>query len=138
MGQKQPVGPLTNLELRIMKVLWESSPVTVQQVLERIQPQQKFAYTTLQTMLTVLYRKGKVTRKLKGKAYEYAPALSRKKASGMALRDLMKRFFGGSAESLVMSLVENRQLSAEKLGELSRLIEESRLSELSELKERKG
>jgi predicted transcriptional regulator len=132
MGRKQPMGPLTNLELRIMDVLWESSPATVQQVLERIQPQQKFAYTTLQTMLTVLYRKGKVTRKLKGKAYEYAPALSRKKASSMAVRDLMKRFFGGSAESLVMSLIQNRQLSADKLGELTRLIEESELKERKE------
>ncbi|HZR28198.1 MAG TPA: BlaI/MecI/CopY family transcriptional regulator [Terriglobales bacterium] len=125
MGRKQPSGSLTRLELRIMDVLWKLGPATVQQVLEKIQPEQKFAYTTLQTMLTVLYRKGKVTRILKGKAYEYAPALSRKKATNVALRDVLKRFFGGSAESLVMSLVESRQLSAEKLGELTRLIEQS-------------
>ena|SRR5947209_7156852 len=133
MGRKQPSGPLTRLELEIMEVLWKLGSGTVQQVLEKMPPPgPKLAYTTVQTMLTVLYRKGKATRTLKGKAYEYAPALSRKKATHIALRDTLNRFFGGSAESLVMSLVENRQISAGKLAKLTRLIEES------ELKERKG
>ena len=125
MGRKQPSGPLTRLELEIMEVLWKSGSGTVQQVLEKMPPGPKLAYTTVQTMLTVLYRKGKATRTLKGKAYEYAPALSRKKATHIALRDTLNRFFGGSAESLVMSLVENRQISAGKLAKLTRLIEES-------------
>ena len=132
MGRKPEGRPLTRLELEIMEVLWELESGTVQQVLDQMPPTQRLAYTTVQTMLTVLYRKGKVTRTLKGKAYEYAPALSRKKATHAAVRETLNRFFGGSAESLVMSLVENRQISAGKLAKLTRLIEET------EAKERKG
>lgn len=129
MDRKQPHGPLTRLELHIMEVLWKVGSGTVQQVLDRLQLEPRPAYTTVQTIMTILYRKGKVTRILKGKAYKYAPALSRKGATRAALREVLNRFFGGSAENLVMSLIENRQLSARKLAELTRVIEESESKE---------
>jgi predicted transcriptional regulator len=92
---------LTPLELEIMKVLWESGPASVQTVQQRLEGSR--AYTTVQTMLNVLHRKGKVTRVLDEKAYVYRPAVSRSQAIGNALGDLVDRMFGGSAESLVMS-----------------------------------
>ena len=132
MPRKQRAAPLTPLELEIMQVLWAVGPATVQAVLDRVQSRRKLAYTTVQTMLTVLHRKGKVTRTLRGKAYEYAPTVSRKRATAVAMRDIVQRLFGGSAESLVMSLIENRQLSADKLAELAQLVEESDLDHSKE------
>lgn len=129
MERKQPNAPLTRLELQIMDVLWELGVGTVQQVLDRMQLDPKPAYTTVQTILTILHRKRKVTRVLKGKAYEYAPRLSRKKATHVAVHEVLNRFFGGSAESLVMSLVEDRKLSANKLADLMRMTEESESKE---------
>jgi BlaI family penicillinase repressor len=117
--------PLTPLELEIMKVLWETGPAAVQTVQERLAPERKLAYNTVQTMLNVLQRKGKVTRELQGRAFLYAPAVSRALASRQALGDLVHRMFDGSAESLVLSLVEARQLTPEKLAELSALIDQS-------------
>jgi predicted transcriptional regulator len=123
MGRKRSSGQFTPLELEIMKILWETGPVTVQAVQERLPGQ--LAYTTVQTMLNVLHRKGKVRRALKGRAYEYEPSVSRDKALGAALRDVINRLFGGSAESLVMSLVASRHLTPEKLAELHRLVSQS-------------
>ena len=120
MGRKRSTRQFTPLELEIMKILWESAPVTVQAVQERLPGQ--LAYTTVQTMLNVLHRKGKVRRALKGRAYEYAPSVSREKAVRGALRDVINRLFGGSAESLVMSLVASRHLTPQKLVELHRLV----------------
>lgn len=116
--------PLTPLELEIMSVLWETGPANVQTVRSRFHTRD-LAYTTIQTMLNVLHRKGKVKRKLKDRAYIYSPVLSRQSAVRQALGDMLDRFFAGSADSLVMSLVEANQLTPEKLGELHRLIEES-------------
>ena len=104
-----------------MKVLWETGPANVQTVQQRLE--RELAYTTVQTMLNVLHRKGKAKRTLKDKAYFYRPAVSRSQVIGNAVGDLIDRMFGGSAESLVMSLVETRHLTPEKLSRLNKLIE---------------
>jgi BlaI family transcriptional regulator, penicillinase repressor len=120
---KRRDSPLTPLELEIMKVLWELGPAPVQAVQEHL-PGGPLAYTTVQTMLNVLLDKGKVKRTLKSRAYVYRPALSRVEAVGHTMKDLIDRMFGGSAEALVMGLVETRQLSPRKLDELRRKLEE--------------
>ena len=117
--------PLTPLELEIMKVLWELGPASVQAVQEAL-PGEPLAYTTVQTMLNVLLDKGKVKRTLKSRAFIYRPALSRAEAVKHTMKDLIDRMFGGSAEALVMGLVETRQLSASKLDELRRKLDEER------------
>ena len=114
---------LTPLELRIMQVLWEDGASTVQAVQEKL-PGESLAYTTVQTMLNVLQRKGKVKRRLVGKAFEYRPVLSRERALREAAGDLLDRMFGGSVDALLMSLVKSRQIDAEKLAKLQRLIDE--------------
>jgi len=112
-----------------MKVLWERGPATVQAVQEKLPGSPKLAYTTVQTMLNVLHRKGKVKRLLKHRAYEYEPKVTREKAVSQMLRDLIDRLFGGSAESLVMSLIETRHLTPEKIARLNKLIKEARGAE---------
>jgi len=129
MGRKHKRRPLTPLEMEIMKVLWEENPATVQTVQEKLPGAPRLAYTTVQTMLNVLHRKGKVRRTLRGRAFEYMPAVTREKAIGVAIRDIIDRLFGGSAESLVMSLVETQNVEPEQLAELSKLIEKHRDAE---------
>jgi len=113
---------LTPLELEIMNVLWETGPANVQTVQARIEGRE-LAYTTVQTMLNILDRKGKVKRVLKDRAYLYRPVLSRQKAVTQAVGDMLDRFFGGSADSLVLNLVETRQLTPEKLAQIQKLLE---------------
>jgi BlaI family penicillinase repressor len=117
-------GPeqLTPLELEIMKVLWETGPAGVQTVQARLTGRE-LAYTTVQTMLNVLHRKGKVKRQLKERAYLYRPVFSRQKAVRQAVGDMLDRFFGGSADQLVLNLVETRHLTREKLAQIQKLIE---------------
>jgi BlaI family transcriptional regulator, penicillinase repressor len=114
---------LTPLELEIMHVLWETGPANVQTVQQKLP--RELAYTTVQTMLNILHRKGKVKRALKDRAYFYRPAVSRSQVVRQAVSDLVEHLFGGSAESLVMSLVETKHLDAEKLTRLNRLVKKS-------------
>src|SRR6202007_1487075 len=107
-----------------MKVLWDCGPCNVQSVQEKLTGSPKLAYTTVQTMLNVLHRKGRVRRRLRGRAYDYAPVLTREKAERNAIGDMVDRLFGGSVDGLLMSLVKSRQLDPKKLQELSGLIEE--------------
>jgi predicted transcriptional regulator len=113
---------LTKLELRIMQVIWRQGASNVTEVQAGLE--QDFAYTTVQTMLNILERKGKLKRRLNGRAYEYSAVVSEDKATRHAVRDLVDRVFGGSAEDLVMSLIKTRQIDAKKIAELSRRLEE--------------
>ncbi|HTH53975.1 MAG TPA: BlaI/MecI/CopY family transcriptional regulator [Edaphobacter sp.] len=113
---------LTKLELKIMQVIWKRGASNVSEVQEEMEP--PLAYTTVQTMLNILHRKGKLKRKLKGRAFEYSAAVTEAKVSNHAVRDLVDRMFGGSSEELVMSLIKSKQIDAKQIAELTRRLEE--------------
>ena len=119
---KTSTETLTKLELQIMQVIWKLGPSNVNEVQAGLE--QQLAYTTVQTMLNILQRKGKLKRKLKGRAYIYSAAETEASASGHAVRDLINRLFGGSREELVMSLIKSRQIDTEKVLELTKRLEE--------------
>ena len=108
---------LTKLELKIMQVIWRRGHCTVGAVQEELDP--PLAYTTVQTMLNILERKGKLKRELEGRAYVYSATITEAKALGQGVRDLIDRMFGGSSEALVMSLLKNGEIDAKKLAELT-------------------
>jgi len=109
--------PLTKLELKIMQVIWRCGSSTVSAVQAEMEP--ALAYTTVQTMLNILERKGKLKRELQGRAYVYSARVTEDKALRQGLRDLIDRMFGGSSEDLVMSLLKSGQIDAKKLAELT-------------------
>ena len=111
---------LTPVELDIMQVLWEIGPATVQVVQQRLP--REAAYTTVQTMLNVLHRKGKVKRTLKDRAYVYKPVVSRRQVVSQAIGDIVDRLFGGSSEDLVMGMVETKHLTLAKLDKLNEML----------------
>jgi len=108
---------LTRLELKIMQVIWRRGASTVNDVQAELEP--ALAYTTVQTMLNILERKGKLQRELEGRAYVYSAKVSEEKALGQSLRDVIDRMFGGSSEELVMSLLKSRQIDAKRLAKLT-------------------
>ena len=120
---RRKIEHLTRLELEIMHVLWETGAANVQTVQQRLK--RELAYTTVQTMLNILHRKGKVKRTLKDRAYFYKPVVSRDQVVSHTVSDMVDRLFGGSAESLVMSLVETKHLTPQKLDRLNKLLKKS-------------
>ena len=104
-----------------MQVLWSEGPGNVQAVHAKLQP--SLAFTTVQTVLNILHQKGRVRRKLQGRAYVYRPAESKDSVLGQAIGDLVRRMFGGSPEDLVMSLVKTRQIDSATSARLSERLE---------------
>lgn len=113
---------LTKLELELMQVIWRLGRSTVGAVQAELS--RPLAYTTVQTMLNILERKGKLRRELRGRAYVYSARVSKAKTLGHGLRDLIDRMFGGSSEELVMSLLKNGQIDAKRLAELTQRFNE--------------
>jgi predicted transcriptional regulator len=96
----------------------------VQHVQEQIAGE--LAYTTVQTVLNGLQKKGKARRTLKGRAFEYRAAVARDAVQRNAVREFVNRMFGGSPEELVMSLIKTRQLDEKKIAALAAAEREGR------------
>ncbi|HXE31242.1 MAG TPA: BlaI/MecI/CopY family transcriptional regulator [Terriglobales bacterium] len=122
MARKKPVPALTPLELEIMQALWDLGPAPLQAVHEHVARRKPRAYTTVQTVLQVLHRKGKVAREQRQRAYLYRALETRQTAARRAVSRLLDNLFGGSAESLVLNLVETKQLDAAALERARRLL----------------
>src|SRR5580658_5310755 len=116
---------LTPLERRIVRVLWGGGAGNVQKVLQGLTGEPQLAYTTVQTTWNVLHRKGRVKRKLIGRAYEYSAIVSQEAADSHAIKDVLQKVFRGSVDELLLSLVRSKQLDGQKLEELQAKLKES-------------
>jgi predicted transcriptional regulator len=117
---------LTPQELEIMKVVWELGGATVRDVYERLRARRRIAYTTVLTMMNVLERKGHLKKRAERRSFRYQPARPRAEVVRAMVREFLDRMFGGSAQPLLVHLLEERRLSDDDLRELSRRIREQR------------
>lgn len=127
---------LTVAELELMNILWEHGPATVQMVVDRLPPARNVAYTTVQTVLNILHRKGKVQRKLKNRAFYYQALVSHAHAAEQALQDMVRTLFGGSPERLVLAMLDTKQITPDNLKNLQSLIEKAEKEEQDKTNER--
>ncbi|TWU04065.1 BlaI/MecI/CopY family transcriptional regulator [Neorhodopirellula pilleata] len=115
----------TELELQILKVLWDAEPMTVRQVRESLANDgRKLAHTTLITMLSTMVDKGQVEKlnPMQGKAFRFSPLIGRDDVSKGMLGDLVERVFDGSAEAVMLSLFDVTQSDETELASLRKLL----------------
>jgi BlaI family penicillinase repressor len=113
---RQTSESLTEREAQIMDVVWRLGEATADQVREELPGAPHDS--SVRTIMRVLEAKGYLTHEARGKAYVYRAAVARHKAQRLALRAVLTRFFAGSAESLVLRLIEDEQLTSEQLEDL--------------------
>ena len=112
---------LTDQELEIMKIVWDLEKATVRDVYEKLLEQRKIAYTTVMTMMKILESKGHLKKTQEDRAYIYRPSQPKKQVIGGMVREFVNRVFNGSAEPLLMHLVEDEALSAKEIAEIARM-----------------
>lgn len=114
--------PLTEVEQRLMEIVWASGPATVAQVVDALPAVERPAYNTVQTMMKILERKGYVRHRAVGRAFVYESIVDRDAAARTALSQVVQRFFGGSPQALAVNLIEGDHLTEAELDELQRTI----------------
>ena len=117
---------LTEQELEIMKVIWERDQATVRDVYESLLERRKIAYTTVMTMMNILEQKKYLRKSAEDRAYIYRPAKPKKQVIKGMVREFVDRVFNGSAEPLLVHLIEDRKLSSKELDEITRMIGKDR------------
>ncbi len=117
---------LTDLELEVMKAVWQRGEATVRDVYEEMAAQRKIAYTTALTMMGILEQKGYLKKTAGERAYIYRPAHPQKQVVGGMVKEFVNRVFSGSAKPLLVHLAESREISKEDLDEIAGLLKERR------------
>ena len=119
---------LTEAELRLIDIVWEKGMATVQEVAGALPRELGLAYNTVLTTLRILEAKGYLRHKKakEGRAFVYSPRVSRDEASRSAVRSLLSRFFGDSAEALVLNLLDDEKLEASEIRRIRALLEQTR------------
>lgn len=123
MPRSEPEHP-TELELEILKVLWQESPLPVRDVRARLETEsgRSLAHSSVITMLNIMHHKGFLKRRKVGNAFLFSPKVKKERVTGRMMGDLLSRAFDGSPSAMVLNLLETADLDAEELAELRRLI----------------
>lgn len=122
---RKPSETLTEAELRIMNVLWQKGPGTVQHILDALTENPPLAYNSVLTTIRVLEKKGYVEHSKDGRAHVYLPLVEQQEASRSEIRHLVGRFFRDSHEQLVLNILEDRGIAPEELARLRAMLERS-------------
>jgi BlaI family penicillinase repressor len=117
---------LTPQELEIMKLVWLRESATVRDIYEALLDKRKVAYTTVMTMMKILETKGYLKKRRQDRAFIYRPAHPKSQVIGGMLREFIDRVFNGSAEPLLVHLVQSRQIREKDLQKIVRMIEETK------------
>ena len=113
----------TELELKILKILWEQSPLPVREIRQQLAAAgHEIAHTSTITTLNTMVGKQYLKRQMQGNACLFAPRVSRQVVSQRMLGDIVRRVFDGSAKEVVLSLFGQSEIPEEELKELRALI----------------
>ncbi len=113
----------TELELSILKLLWQKAPLLVEEVREALASAgRELTYSSVITIMNIMVRKKYLKRNKNGRAFEFTPLLEEDSVGRSMLQDLMTRVFDGSATSLMLQLLETGDVNSEELAAIRQLI----------------
>jgi len=115
---------LTELQLAVMRVLWDQQRATVTDVAEALRPARGLAQTTIATVLTRLAKRGVVGHDTDSRQFVYYPRYSESEVQRSMVSDLTNRLFDGDAAALVSHLISATEFSRGDLTKVKALIAE--------------
>lgn len=116
---------LTDAELRLMRVLWERGPSTVNDVVDVLPAGESVAYSTVLTTMRILEQKGYVRHDQEGRAFVYEALVEPREAGRSAIRFILDRFFDNSPELLLANILADENIDMEDLEEIRKLVGEA-------------
>ncbi len=115
---------ISDAEHAVMEVLWDASPLTAQDIVERIDPQRSWSANTVKTLIGRLLAKAVIAHEADGRRYLYRPLVARDDYVDRESRRLMDRLFGGRLTPLVAHLAERDQLSSDDIAQIEAILAE--------------
>ena len=119
---KKQKPALSELENKIMGLVWQHGEVTAEQVRAALERSSPIKDSTVRTILRRLEEKGYVQHVTEGRAYVYSPTVASQNVAADAVRGIIDRFCNGSVEDLLVGMVDSQVVSPDQLEQLARRI----------------
>lgn len=116
---------LSNSEWEIMNILWESSDMTITQIVARLNEKKFWDKHTVITLLNRMEKKGAVAYRRNGRAKEYYSIISQNDTVMRETEQFLNRVFAGSLSLMVNSFLSNEKIKKEELDELYEMLKEA-------------
>jgi predicted transcriptional regulator len=116
---------LTEAELRLMKILWRRGESAVTDLVAAMPDGETLAYNSVLTTIRILEQKGYVEHRQEGRAFVYRPCVAEQEAGRSEVRHILSRFFGNSRERLLLSLLDDEEISPEEVQRLKDAIRDA-------------
>ncbi|MFP6615289.1 MAG: BlaI/MecI/CopY family transcriptional regulator [Candidatus Hydrogenedentota bacterium] len=120
------VPKISNSEWHIMRVLWESSPLTANQVVESMSDETKWKSRTVKTLINRLVKKGALSYEADGRTYLYSPKVNEEDCVRAESSSFLRRTFAGALVPMLVHFIEDRSLSNKEIDELTEILEQKR------------
>jgi len=116
---------LGDVEQAVMDYIWTQEAVTAESCREALASSRPMKDSTIRTVLRRLEEKGYLTHEVEGRTYVYRASDARQNVAVRAVRGIIDRFCGGSAEQLVLGMVDNAVLNPKQLERLAQRVAEN-------------
>ena len=117
------VHQLTDLQMAVMRVLWEKQEATVAEIWEALKPERGLAQTTVATLLSRLEKRGVVAHTSRARQFIYHALVSEPEVRTVMLNDLTDRLFDGDVAALMSHLLSAREVTPGDLARVRQLVE---------------
>jgi BlaI family penicillinase repressor len=114
---------ISEAEWEVMKVLWESSPLTANEIVETLSKGTRWQRETIRTLINRLVQKKAVGFEKKGRQHHYYPTVAETECVKAETQSLLRRFRGGAIEPMLAALVEEQRLSVEQIARLRQILD---------------
>ena len=119
---RKPSPQPNELEVEILRVLWQKGQCSAREIHNALAPQRNTRVSSTTKMLQVMVDKGLLVRHESQRPIRFAPAQPQEATQGEIVHDLIERVFGGAAEKMILSAVQKGKLTAEQLAEIRNTI----------------
>lgn len=117
---------ISDAEFEVMDVIWKYAPISTNEITDRLAKTKDWSPKTIYTMLSRLEKKGVIVHEKKSRVFVYTPCVRKEQYIEAESRTLADRFFDGAMNRVVVSFLDQKELSSEDLDELQRILDRKR------------
>ena len=115
---------ISESEWQVMRVLWQTSPLTGNDVVEALEDATTWKPKTVKTLINRLVKKGALGFEKNGRAYLYHPLVEEADCVKAESRSFLRRVYGGALVPMLVNFLDDEKLSMEEIDELRRILDE--------------
>lgn len=117
---------ISDAEFEVMDIIWKYAPISTNEITDRLAKTKNWSPKTIYTMLSRLEKKGVIVHEKESRVFVYTPCVKKDDYLAAGSRTLADRFFDGAMKQMVVSFLDQKDLTPEELDELQSILDKKR------------